>query len=99
MPVMLGHLLGAADMAVHGAIQVAITGSRTEPLELAVHAQYLPSLVLSHGSGEELNGLPIYEGRSSSSAVAYVCRGYACDIPATSAATLASQLRSAARID
>ncbi|MEA3246784.1 MAG: thioredoxin domain-containing protein, partial [Gemmatimonadota bacterium] len=26
MPVMLGHLLGAADMAVHGAVEVAVSG-------------------------------------------------------------------------
>jgi uncharacterized protein YyaL (SSP411 family) len=98
MPVMLGHLLGAADMAVHGAVQVAITGSGTDQFEMAVHRQYVPSLVLSHGNGKELRGMPIYEGRSSDLAVAYVCRGYACDLPARSAEALASQLRSAARI-
>jgi uncharacterized protein YyaL (SSP411 family) len=98
MPVMLGHLLGAADMAVHGAVQVAITGPGTETFELAVHKQYLPSLVLSHGNGKELSGLPIYEGRSSEVAIAYVCRGYACELPALSAEALASQLRTAARV-
>jgi uncharacterized protein YyaL (SSP411 family) len=97
MPVMLGHLLGAADMAVRGAVQVAICGGRTDPLEMAVHRQYLPSLVLSHGNGKELEGLPIYEGRITDKATAYVCRGFACDLPATSAAALESQLRTAAR--
>jgi uncharacterized protein YyaL (SSP411 family) len=98
MPVMLGHLLGAADMAVHGAVQIAITGSGTDALEQAVHHQYLPSLVLSRGNGEEQQGLPIYEGRASETAIAYVCRGYSCDLPATTAAALASQLRVAARV-
>ena len=97
MPVMLGHLLGTADMAVHGSVQVAITGSGTDSLEMTVHRQYIPSLVLAHGNGKELRGMPIYEGRESKSAVAYVCRGYACDLPAKTAEALASQLRSAAR--
>jgi uncharacterized protein YyaL (SSP411 family) len=97
MPVMLGHLLGAADMAVRGAVQVAICGGKTEALEMAVHRQYLPSLVLSHGNGKELQGLPIYEGRVTEKATAYVCRGFACDLPATTASALESQLRTAAR--
>jgi uncharacterized protein YyaL (SSP411 family) len=98
MPVMLGHLLGAADMAVHGAVQVAITGSGTQDLENAVHRQYLPSLVLSHGNGQELLGMPIYEGRISEAAIAFVCRGYSCDLPAKSTEALASQLRTAALV-
>jgi uncharacterized protein YyaL (SSP411 family) len=98
MPVMLGHLLGAADMAVRGAVQVAITGSGTQEFENAVHRQYLPSLVLSHGNGKELRDLPIHEGRSSETAVAYVCRAYACNLPARTPEALASQLRLAAKV-
>ncbi|MBM4193200.1 MAG: thioredoxin domain-containing protein [Gemmatimonadetes bacterium] len=98
MPVMLGHLLGAADMSVHGAVQVAITGSGTDALERVTHAQYLPSLVIAGGNGREVSDLPLYAGRLGDEATAYVCRGYACELPARSAEALASQLRGVARL-
>ena len=48
-----GYLLGAADLAVHGATEVAIVGEPQSPdfaaLTAAVARQYLPALVLAGG--------------------------------------------------
>jgi uncharacterized protein YyaL (SSP411 family) len=95
-------MLGAADMAVNGAVEVAIAGAPGEKNfqallhEVAVH--YTPSLVLAGGS--DTHGIALMEGRVATrgSATAYVCRSYACEEPATSPAKLASQLESAGRI-
>ena len=49
-----GHLLGAADMAVHGAVEVALAGDPAaddfRALAQAVGLAYAPSLVLAGGS-------------------------------------------------
>jgi uncharacterized protein YyaL (SSP411 family) len=97
MPVMLGHLLGAADMAVHGAVEVAITGRKTANLEAVVKKHYLPSLVIAGGNGDEIRDLPLFQGREASTATVYVCKGFTCDLPALTPAALDSQLRSVAR--
>jgi hypothetical protein len=50
-PNAFGHALGAADMAVRGAIEVAITGDPTDErfdaLARVAADRYLPSLVLT----------------------------------------------------
>jgi hypothetical protein len=98
MPVMFGHLLGVADMAVRGAIQVAITGRGADALERVTHTRYLPSLVIAGGNGREVADLPMFAGRLTDRATAYVCRGYACEVPATDQAALGAQLSSASRV-
>ena len=54
-PTAFGHALGAADMAVRGAIEVAIAGSpgdeRFGALARVVAERYLPSLVMAAGEG------------------------------------------------
>jgi len=49
-----GHMLGAADMAVHGAVEVAIAGDPAaddfRALADAVGSQYVPSLVIAGGA-------------------------------------------------
>jgi uncharacterized protein YyaL (SSP411 family) len=97
-----GHLLGAADVAVHGAVEVALVGEREEGLaalaaELSRH--YVPGLVLAAGApgGDVevalLRDRPMRDGR----ATAYVCRGFVCDEPTTEPERLGAQLESAAR--
>jgi uncharacterized protein YyaL (SSP411 family) len=102
MPVMLGHLLGACDMAVHGAIEVAIVGAPaavdSRALAAAVAARYVPSLVLACGTGEAVDDLPLFDGRAADGATAYVCRGYTCDLPTTDPSVLSEQLTRAARV-
>jgi uncharacterized protein YyaL (SSP411 family) len=97
MPLMVGALLGAADMAVHGAVEVAIAGdplaSAFGVLRDAVARRYVPSLVLAGGAGESVRGLPLFEGRTPAVPTAYVCRGYACGQPATEVDALEDELR------
>jgi uncharacterized protein len=101
-PSAFGHILGAADMAVNGAVEVAIAGSPGDKSfqallhEVATH--YVPSLVLAGGA--DTRGIALMEGRAPTrgAATAYVCRSYACEEPATSPEKLASQLEAAGRI-
>ena len=101
-PSAFGHMLGAADMAVNGAVEVAIAGVPAEKNfkalshEVAIH--YVPSLVLAGGSPG--GGIALMESRATTGtkATAYVCRSYACEAPASSPGVLASQLEKAGRI-
>ena len=101
-PTAFGHLLGAADMAINGAVEVAIAGNRNDRrfrlLEHEVATHYVPSLVLAGGNGE--GGIALMNGRmpQSGEPTAYVCRSYACDEPATDPAVLARQLDAAGRV-
>jgi uncharacterized protein YyaL (SSP411 family) len=58
-----GHLLGAADMAVHGAVEVALAGDPAAPdfraLAGAVGTEYVPSLVIAGGPAPGDRGVPI----------------------------------------
>jgi uncharacterized protein len=93
-----GHLLGAADMAVHGAVEVALVGDPGSPdfreLSAAVAMQYVPSLVLAGGPPDEARGVALLEGRPmvGGRATAYVCRQYACEAPTVDAGELAAQV-------
>jgi uncharacterized protein YyaL (SSP411 family) len=93
-PNAFGHALGAADMAVRGAIEVAITGDRMDPgfdaLARVVADRYVPSLVLA--GGPDADEIALLEGRGTEVPMAYVCRAYACDAPTGDVATLAEQL-------
>ncbi len=96
-----GHLLGAAELSLDGAIEIAIAGdpSRedTRALLAEVAKHYLPSLVLAAAAPSEppvaalLKDRPMAGGR----ATAYVCRNYACDAPVIDGAALGERLRSA----
>jgi uncharacterized protein YyaL (SSP411 family) len=100
-PMAFGHLLGVADLAVNGAVQLAIAGDPASrafiELARAAAAECVPSLVIAGGSGTPVAGLPLMEGRSvpAGEARAYVCRGYACELPTSDPAGLREQLRSA----
>jgi uncharacterized protein YyaL (SSP411 family) len=97
-----GHMLGAADMAVNGAVEIAIAGVPAEKnfqaLKHEVSVNFVPSLVLAGGSSS--NGIALMHGRSTTKgkAIAYVCRSYACEEPATTPQMLSSQLQNAGRI-
>jgi uncharacterized protein len=102
-PTAFGYLLGAADMAVNGAVEVAIAGqpadARFETLEREVAAHYVPSLVLAGGSPENGGRVSLLANRVSRDGIptAYVCRSYACDEPVTDGTTLGRQLEAAPR--
>jgi uncharacterized protein len=97
-----GHMLGAADLSINGAVEVAIAGVPAEKsfqaLRHEVSKQFIPSLILAGGASD--NGIALMEGRSTTKgkAIAYVCRSYACDEPATTPQMLSSQLQTAGRI-
>jgi uncharacterized protein YyaL (SSP411 family) len=98
-----GHALGAADMAVHGAVEVALVGAPGEAgfesLARAVAGQYIPSLVLAGGAPPGTEAVPLLAGRTARNgeATAYVCRQFACDAPVSRAADLRAQLEGASR--
>ncbi|MDB4899213.1 MAG: N-acylglucosamine 2-epimerase [Gemmatimonadetes bacterium] len=95
-PTAFGHALCAADMAIRGAIEVALSGDSADDafqsLARVVADRYLPSLVLAGGSPGSTEGIVLLEGRASSDPVAYVCHAYACDAPTGDASVLARQL-------
>ena len=102
-PSAFGHALGVADMLIHGAVELAIVGqpgaSDFTALERAAAARYIPSLVIAGGPPSHDNEIALLADREmrDGHATAYVCRSYACEAPATSAESLASQLESVGR--
>jgi uncharacterized protein YyaL (SSP411 family) len=104
-PTAFGHALGAADLAVHGATEVALVGTAGAPdfeaLVREVAGHYLPALVLAGGIGESAHtdeSIPLLRDREAiaGKATAYVCRGYVCEAPVTDARALGEQLERAA---
>jgi uncharacterized protein YyaL (SSP411 family) len=104
-----GHLLGAADMAVHGAVEVALAGNPSaadfRALADAVGAEYVPSLVIAGGAarvGDAADAqvdiaLLVDKPARDDKATAYVCRRYVCEEPTVDPAALPSQLQRASR--
>jgi uncharacterized protein len=97
-PLAFGHLLGAAEMTVHGAVELAIIGEpgRNGFVELARVAarHYAPSLVLAGGRAESNPDLPLLADRPAGTgrATAYLCRAYTCGAPVTAPELLGEQL-------
>jgi uncharacterized protein YyaL (SSP411 family) len=89
-PTAFGHMLAAVDLAAHGIDEVVVAGDRPDLVAVAQRA-FLPRAVLAWG---ERYDSPLWEGRSDGAA--YVCRDYACRLPAADPGTLVSQLAPAA---
>jgi uncharacterized protein YyaL (SSP411 family) len=85
-PTAFGHLLAAVDLVADGITEIAIVGDR-EDLVRAVHERYLPTAVLAWGEPYES---PLWHERKDG--LAYVCRHYACQVPADSVSVLLDQL-------
>jgi uncharacterized protein len=98
-PSAFGHLLGAADMAVRGAVELALVGdpSRADFRALADAAadHYVPALVIAGGRPGEAHDVALLAGRPEAGgrATAYLCRQYTCDAPVTEPSALGDQLR------
>ena len=88
-PSAFGYLLAAVDLAANGIDEVVIAGDRADLVDVAKR-MFLPGAVLAWG---ERYSSPLWEGRADGSA--YVCRNYACQLPATDPATLTTQLAGA----
>jgi hypothetical protein len=101
-PTAFGQMLCVADMAVRGSVQVALTGDPKadsfRTLERVVAETYVPGLVLAGGDPDAPDAPVLLRGRgvASGRATAYVCRGFACDLPTSDPAVLAEQLEHAA---
>ena len=80
------HLLAAVDMAVSGIAEVVVAGERPD-LVGALRARFLPNAVLAWG---EPYDSPLWEGRDPGRA--YVCRDFACHLPAATVEDLLAQL-------
>jgi hypothetical protein len=92
-PVAFAHMLEAVDLSTSGTTEVVITGERPD-LVGAVHARYLPNAVLAWG---ERYDSPLFEDRKEG--LAYVCRNYACKLPAEDVYGLLGQVSPAAAVD
>ncbi|HEX6786497.1 MAG TPA: AGE family epimerase/isomerase, partial [Acidimicrobiales bacterium] len=85
-PTAFGRLLAAVDMLRAGVTEIAVVGDRPDLLA-EVRSRYLPNAVLTWG---EPYDSPLWQDRRAG--FAYVCRDYACQVPADSAEVLAGQL-------
>jgi uncharacterized protein len=102
-PAAFGYALGAADMAINGAVAVALVGEPAgagyRALDAVIGRHYVPSLVLAGGPPGESAGIALLDGRPevNGAATAYVCHHYMCDTPQTDPAKLAAQISAAVR--
>ena len=88
-PTSVTTAVAAVDMLVSGTTEVVISGERPDLVD-ALRSRYLPNAVTAWG---EPYPSPLWEGRSA--AAAYVCRNFACNLPATTVDDLVEQLDSA----
>jgi uncharacterized protein len=91
-PRFAGHWLTAAEALVQGPLQVAVAGGG----ELLAHARRrAPGGAVVVGGGPDAPGVPLLAGRPlvDGGPAAYVCRGFVCDLPATTAEQLEAALR------
>ncbi|NUQ20002.1 MAG: hypothetical protein HOQ09_03480 [Gemmatimonadaceae bacterium] len=101
-PQAFGNLLGAADAAIHGFVEVAIVGepedARFVALAAEVCTRYLPALALAGGPAANAGGIGLLADREARGApTAYLCRGYTCEAPVTEPRALAEQLEGVSR--
>jgi uncharacterized protein YyaL (SSP411 family) len=85
-PTAFGHVLAAVDLVARGTTEIVVAGDRADLLA-AARARFLPNAVLAWG---ERWDSPLWDGREDGRA--YVCRHYACQLPADDVATLEAQL-------
>jgi len=96
-----GHLLGSADFAINGAVEVVIVGEPAredfQELHREVAKHYIPSLVLAGGLPAASSDIALLRDRAalSGQATAYVCRAYTCEAPVTDVTALGAQLEQA----
>ena len=85
-PTAFAHTVLTADLLARGSTEVVVTGDRTD-LVAEYRRTWRPDAVLAWG---EPTVSPLWAGRAPD--LAYVCRNYACQVPAGDVATLAGQL-------
>jgi uncharacterized protein YyaL (SSP411 family) len=94
-PRFAGWTLAVAEAAVAGPLQVAVAGEGPQARELlqVARASTSPGLVTAHGP-PDTPGIPLLASRPlvAGRAAAYLCRGFVCDQPVTTAEELTSAL-------
>ncbi|MFE0024531.1 thioredoxin domain-containing protein [Amycolatopsis sp. NPDC059021] len=93
VPRFAGHWLSVAEAAQAGPVQVAVVGSaRDELVNAAARSIHGGGIVL--GGAPDAPGVPLLADRPlvDGVAAAYVCRGYVCDRPVTTAEAVTAQL-------
>ncbi|GAA4401497.1 thioredoxin domain-containing protein [Fodinibacter luteus] len=97
-PRFAGWALAVAEAVLAGPLQVAVVGSGpdADALLATTRSSTSPGLVLAHGM-PDAPGLPLLTDRPlvGGRPAAYVCRGFVCDRPVTSADDLRAALASA----
>ena len=104
-PQAFGRALTAADLAVHGAVELALVwpasagADAIAPLATVASERFIPSLVIAGGPEGAADAPALLAGRPSlgNAATAYVCRHFACESPTTDAEVLRGQLAAAGR--
>jgi uncharacterized protein YyaL (SSP411 family) len=99
-PAGFGRFLCAHDFNLGPVVEVALLGPSHEslrPLVAEVFGRYLPNRAVAGAVGADPTaraGLPLLEGRApvDGKATAFVCRNYACELPAIDPGALARQL-------
>ncbi len=97
-PTAFGQWLVAADSALGGAREVAITGhaddAATHALIKTAFASYRPRQVVAAGPPDHRSMVPLLADRPqlNGKATAYVCQNFVCNMPVTEPAKLAEQL-------
>ena len=102
-PSAFGRFLCAHDFNLGPVVEIAVVapaGDDREPLLREVFGRYLPNRVVAgatDGDDKAVAGLPLLEGRRALDGrpTVFVCRNYACELPATDTATLERQLSGA----
>jgi uncharacterized protein YyaL (SSP411 family) len=99
-PTAFGRFLCAHDFHLGPVIEVALVGPTADsvaPLATEVFGRFQPNRVVVGAVDGNPAGIPLLEGRQpvAGRATAFVCRNYACDLPATDAETLGRQLDAA----
>jgi uncharacterized protein len=88
-PTAFAHTVLTADLLGRGGTEVVVTGDRPDLLA-EYRAAWRPDAVVAWG---EPTDSPLWAGRAPD--LAYVCRDFACRVPAADTATLAAQLAEA----
>ena len=90
-PTAFTHVLTAVELLNEGMVEVVISGNRPDLLDV-VRSQLRPRMVLVWGTPWDT---PLWEQRThDSTGRAYVCHDNVCDIPASDAGALSTQLAS-----
>ncbi|WP_114454473.1 thioredoxin domain-containing protein [Halopolyspora algeriensis] len=96
-PRFAGHWLAAAEALQHGPLQIAVAGDADSDRASLLRAtrRYAPGGAVAVAGQPEETGVPLLKGRPlvDGAAAAYVCRGYVCDRPVTTAGELVAALR------